>query len=161
MGKKHLPSKSKPKELIEIVADVAVYPAEAYEFVQAGLHFTVERVHQETPPDPDVPDSHHLTGRQLSLGLRQFAWDRWGLLARTVLTRWNITSTTDFGRIVYALIDAGILGKSDSDRVEDFRNVYDFKTLETHYLISGGGMGARPETGGSDSPSQVKKCPNP
>lgn len=135
MGKKQTPAQPRPKELLDIVRDVAVYPPEAYEFVQAGLHFTAERVHATNPPDPLIPDSHHLTGQQLSLGLRDFAWERWGLLAKTVLGRWNVTSTNDFGRIVYALIDAGILGKSETDRIDDFRNVYDFRTLDTQYQI--------------------------
>jgi uncharacterized repeat protein (TIGR04138 family) len=49
-------------------------------------------------------------------------------LARTVLVRWNVTSTYDFGRIVFAMVDSGLMQKTDDDSIEDFRNVYDFKT---------------------------------
>jgi uncharacterized repeat protein (TIGR04138 family) len=131
---------SGPKDLATIVADVAVYPIEAYEFVQHGLNHAVTAVHGPLPehldgkvPKLDDPEviSRHVSGRQLCLGLRDFAWERWGLLARTVLGRWNITSTNDFGRIVFAMIDAGVFSKTDSDRPEDFRDVYDFATLET------------------------------
>ena len=67
------------------------------------------------------------------------AW-RWpgqmGQAGATVLRRWNITSTLDFGRIVFALIAAGNMQKTDEDTLEDFRNVYDFKnTFETGYRI--------------------------
>ena len=42
----------------------------------------------------------------------------------------------DFGRIVFALIEAGQMQKTDEDTIEDFRNVYDFKTaFETDYRI--------------------------
>jgi uncharacterized repeat protein (TIGR04138 family) len=43
-----------------------------------------------------------------------------------VLRRWNIHSTTDFGRIVFALVDNGFLQKTEQDRIEDFRDVFDF-----------------------------------
>jgi uncharacterized repeat protein (TIGR04138 family) len=51
------------------------------------------------------------------------------MLARTVLRRWNITGTYDFGRIVFALVEHGHMAKTDDDTVEDFKNVYDFKSV--------------------------------
>lgn len=112
------------KRLEEIVEEVGVYPIEAYEFVRQGLSFTVSRLHGNS--DPDEP--RHVSGQDLSAGLRDYAIQNWGMLARTVLERWNITSTFDFGRIVFAMIAAGWMHKTDSDTIEDFRNVYDFKT---------------------------------
>jgi uncharacterized repeat protein (TIGR04138 family) len=53
-----------------------------------------------------------------------------------VLRQWNIQSTLDFGRIVFALIEAGQMQKTDDDTIEDFRNVFDFKSaLELEYRI--------------------------
>ncbi len=76
---------------------------------------------------PTTEGEHrHITGQQLCLGLRDFALRQYGLLARTVLTRWGIHRTEDFGTIVYALIDAGQLRRSREDAIEDFANVYDF-----------------------------------
>ena len=70
------------------------------------------------------------------MGLREFALQRWGLMARTVLQRWNITSTFDFGRIVFAMVENDLMQKTDEDSIEDFRNVYDFKTaFEADYPI--------------------------
>src|SRR4051812_19176165 len=112
------------KSLDEIVDAVGLYPREAYRFVQAGLAHTVEKIHAET----EEGESHHVTGQQLSEGLREFALLQWGMLARTVLRRWNITGTYDFGRIVFALVEHGHMAKTDEDTVEDFRNVYDFKS---------------------------------
>jgi uncharacterized repeat protein (TIGR04138 family) len=114
------------KSLDEIVEAVGVYARDAYKFVQAGLHFTVTRLHGEETADPEV--NRHVSGQQLSEGLREFAMLQWGMLARTVLGRWGITSTLDFGRIVFALVEHGHMSKTDEDTVEDFRNVYDFAT---------------------------------
>ncbi|MGD1277532.1 MAG: Minf_1886 family protein [Tepidisphaeraceae bacterium] len=110
------------------------YPIEAYEFVHRGLAFTVGKVHgSATPPARD----RHVTGQQLCQGLREYALGLWGRMARTVLQHWNITGTIDFGRIVFELIEHKILAATEQDRIEDFRDVYDFKTaLETEYRIA-------------------------
>lgn len=101
------------------------YPLEAFLFVQRGLDYTVRRVHGEPSPH-DEPASRHVTGRDLCLGLRDFAIEQYGLLARSVLRRWRIYTCEDFGRIVFAMIDAGLMQRTDEDTLEDFCGVYDF-----------------------------------
>src|SRR5437773_11907191 len=91
------------KSLQEIVDEVGLYPLEAYLFVQNGLSYTVEKLHGEVKEEGK---SRHVAGRALCEGLREFALMNWGLLARTVLERWGITRTLDFGRIVFALVDS-------------------------------------------------------
>jgi uncharacterized repeat protein (TIGR04138 family) len=113
------------KTLAELVEEVGVYHEDAYRFVQQGLSFTVERIHGK---NPDLTTCRHITGHDLSEGLRDFAVLQWGMLARTVLARWSITSTLDFGRIVFALVDNGYMQKTDDDTIEDFRNVFDFRS---------------------------------
>src|SRR4051812_13750611 len=122
------------KSLDEIVEVVGLYPREAYKFVQAGLSYTVEKIHAEIADDPEA--SRHVSGQQLCEGLREFALKEWGLMARTVLRRWKITATDDFGRIVFALVEHQHMSKTDEDDVEDFRNVYDFKSaFDQNYQI--------------------------
>jgi uncharacterized repeat protein (TIGR04138 family) len=122
------------KSLDEIVEIVGLYPREAYKFVQAGLNYTVEKVHAEIAEDPEA--NKHVTGQQLCEGLREFALKEWGLLAHTVLKRWNVTTTYDFGRIVFALVEYKHMAATDDDTVEDFRNVFDFKTaFDSNYKI--------------------------
>jgi uncharacterized repeat protein (TIGR04138 family) len=130
-----MPPQNEPKQktLTQLAADIGSYPAEAFDFVQRGLSYTVQKMHGELA-DPEA--SRHVSGQQLCEGLREFALTQWGLLARTVLRRWSITSTLDFGEIVFALIEAGQMQKTDDDRLEDFRNVYDFKkAFEAGYRI--------------------------
>lgn len=110
------------------------YPVEAYEFVQRGLSYSASRIHGPDASDPEA--QRHVTGQQLSEGLRDFALMQYGLLARMVLSKWNIKSTYDFGRIVFAMVDNGFMRKTDHDNIEDFRNVYDFlAAFETNYRI--------------------------
>lgn len=68
----------------------------------------------------------HISGAELAQSCREFALEQFGLTARTVLQHWGIHGTDDFGRIVYVLIDVGLLLKHPTDRVEDFDSVYDF-----------------------------------
>ena len=105
------------------------YSPEAFQFVREGLAHTVRMIHgegiPETPTGP-APNEHHVSGRQLCNGLRDYALQRYGMLARTVLSRWGIRRTEDFGRIVYGMIDLGLLRKNDNDTIDDFRGVFDF-----------------------------------
>lgn len=121
------------KMLARVAAEVGLYPIEAYDFVQDGLFYTVRRVYgNQVDPGAD----HHVSGQQLCEGLREYALLRWGLMARAVLHRWNITSTRDFGRIVFSMVEGGHLRKRPQDCIEDFANVYDFRTcFEIGYQI--------------------------
>jgi uncharacterized repeat protein (TIGR04138 family) len=68
----------------------------------------------------------HVSGQQVCHALREVALAKYGPLAPTVLRRWGLRSTEDFGVIVYALIDRGELRCSSDDRFDDFVGVYDF-----------------------------------
>ena len=117
----------------QVVNDLGLYPPEAYAFIQQGLSYTVQRVHGKVK-DPKA--SRHVNGSDLCEGLRELALQQWGRLARTVLRRWNVTSTVDFGRIVFAMVEAGLMQTTEDDNLEDFRNVYDFRVaFETDYQI--------------------------
>ncbi len=127
----------------EILGSVP-YPIEAFAFVREGLNFAVERVHEDPESMPE--DERHISGQQLCLGLRELAISRWGLLAPLVLEHWRVRRTYDFGRIVFAMIDAGLMTKTRRDSLEDFQAVYDFdEAFSRESLVAqlgAGGAGA-------------------
>jgi uncharacterized repeat protein (TIGR04138 family) len=136
------PKHQSKKSIDEIIDEQGLYPREAFEFVRRGLGYTVERVHAEQT-DPEA--SRHVTGQQLCEGLRQFALAQWGLLARTVLRRWNITRTDDFGIIVFTLVEHSEMAKTDEDTEDDFHLVYDFATaFDLGYRIESKSIESRP-----------------
>lgn len=104
------------KKIEEILAKNPGYKFEAYSFVMAGLHSTVSKLAQP----------RHVTGRELCEGLRGYAFEQFGPMARTVLEYWGIRSTEDFGKIVFLLIEAELLRKTEEDSVGDFEKVFDF-----------------------------------
>lgn len=78
----------------------------------------------------------HITGPELLESVREFALERFGLLARTVFHCWSIHATDDFGRVVFDLIDRGLMSKTDGDQLSDFCDVYDFEeALDNQYRI--------------------------
>jgi uncharacterized repeat protein (TIGR04138 family) len=70
--------------------------------------------------------TRHVSGSQLCEAMKRYAQEQYGYMAKVVLNSWGFHSTSDFGEVVYNLIEAGILKKSDSDRRRDFDDVFDF-----------------------------------
>ena len=92
------------------------YHERAYLFVLAALEYAQGR----------LPARRHLSGGELAWACRDFALEQFGLLAPTVLGHWGVTRTADFGTIVFALIDASLLARQPTDKIEDFERVYEF-----------------------------------
>ena len=92
------------------------YQETVYLFVLSSLHHVIEQ----------LPEPRHITGRELTAGVRDLALTRFGPMARTVLEHWGVHSTEDVGQIVFALVEAGILIKQDEDDLNDFVGVFDF-----------------------------------
>ena len=124
-----------PEELVDL-SRTSRYPLDAFLFVQRGLDHTVRSLHGDdeeinlgdSPEELEaVEKSRHVSGRQLCEGIRDFAIGQYGMLASLVLGHWNVRKSADFGRIVFEMVDAGLMRKTDDDRVEDFNDVFDFR----------------------------------
>lgn len=118
----------------QLLRDDRRYPRDAYAFLSEGLQFTSQLVHGK-PSDSAEETPRHVSGQQLCEGLRQLAVQRWGRLAGLVLRRWGLRTTRDFGEMVFRLVERGLLGKQEADRVEDFDDVYDFDDAFGSYDI--------------------------
>ena len=108
------------KRTIEEIAEQdGRYNPRAVRFVYEGLGFTAKKV--STEPG-------HVTGQVLCEGLRQMALEKWGRLAQLVLNTWQVKSTRDLGEIVYLLIKHKWMKAQPTDTIDDFNDVFDFKT---------------------------------
>jgi len=108
------------KRLEEIARESGRYPPQAFAFVYEGLGHAAKNIADEPP---------HVSGQSLCEALRDLALQRWGRLAMLVLNCWNIKSTRDFGEIVYLMIRHKWMSAQPTDSIEDFDDVYDFKTV--------------------------------
>jgi len=109
----------------QAVAEICVrdsrYASESYCFLREALDATVKALKK-----PAEGLDRHVTGRELCEGFRDLALQEFGPLALTVLHAWGIQRTEDIGEIVFNLVDAGKLGKTEKDSRRDFANIYDF-----------------------------------
>jgi uncharacterized repeat protein (TIGR04138 family) len=96
----------------------------AYDFVRLGLDQTVKDLRKKEGGKAER--SRHVTGPELLEGLRLYALDQFGPLAKTVLNAWGIRRCQDFGDIVFNLIEYNVFSKTDSDRREDFADIFEF-----------------------------------
>jgi uncharacterized repeat protein (TIGR04138 family) len=117
-------------KLAEVVKRDPRYSYEAYEFVFQALHHTQKLLGREPAPEAGeagqgAEPRQHVSGPELLEGARSLALQEFGLMARTVLRMWGICKTDDFGEIVFNLVEAELMSKTDEDRREDFRNVFD------------------------------------
>lgn len=103
-------------ELERIAGSDSRYKVEAYLFVMNALEFTLARLGRRG----------HISGRELLEGVKDLAKERFGPTARMVFEHWGVRRTDDVGEIVFNLVGAGVLGKTEQDSKDDFRDVYDF-----------------------------------
>jgi uncharacterized repeat protein (TIGR04138 family) len=105
----------------DILCDDPRYAKNAYYFVRSALNHTVK-----TLAEKSRRTVQHISGGQLLEGFRQYALEQFGPMAATVFESWGLRETSDVGAIVFNLVEHGVLGKTDRDSMEDFKDVYTF-----------------------------------
>jgi len=95
------------------------YKPEAYEFVLEALTFTQKKFKK----------SRHVTGKELLEGIKVLLMQEFGPMTMTVLNFWGVAGTEDFGNIVFNLVKERVLSKTEEDKIETFRNVFDFEAV--------------------------------
>lgn len=127
------------KRIAEIAKKDGRYHFESYIFIQQALAYAQFELGMGLPRPfglegegeeeemTEPPPEAHLTGQQLCEAARLYALDMYGLMAKVVLNNWGIETTTDFGNIVFKLIEVGEMTQSAEDRLEDFKDLYDFE----------------------------------
>jgi uncharacterized repeat protein (TIGR04138 family) len=115
------------------------YHPMAYKFVFSALRFTQEQLGR----DRSTEATGHISGPELLDGIRRLGLQHFGMMSIVVFKTWGIHSTDDFGKIVFQLIEAGEMRKTDDDQLGDFLGVYDFSkvflddyTLDTSEVFS-------------------------
>jgi uncharacterized repeat protein (TIGR04138 family) len=115
-------------EFAEIVASICRedprFDRRAYDFVRLGLDHTVKELRKKDTVRAER--SRHVSGPELLEGLRVYALEQFGPLAKTVLNTWGVRRCRDFGDIVFNLIEYNVFSKTENDRREDFDDIYSF-----------------------------------
>ncbi len=118
--------KSMDENFLQSIEDLAErdgrFKKDAYLFIYDALQYTVEKLGKTDLPT----EERHISGRDLLYGISEFALDQLGPLTRSVFAHWGIYKTRDFGEIVFNLVNAKLMSKTERDNIEDFIDVYDF-----------------------------------
>lgn len=110
-------------DLICLLGKRPCYPKAAYEFVLMAL----SRATNEKQQRLNQTEFEEVTAAELLITLRDLALESFGSKALSQLLKWNIRRTEDFGELVFNLVEIGWVGKTATDRKEDFANGYDFR----------------------------------
>jgi len=111
----------------EIIKKDPRYSIQAYQFVFEALDYTTNMLGKNQHKTTDV--DRHVTGKQLMEGIRKFALKQFGFMSLTVFEQWGIKQDADFGNIVFNLVESGLMGKTETDSRDDFKNIYDLKKV--------------------------------
>lgn len=112
-------------KLQEIIKKNKRYQIQSYQFIFEALDFTASKLGKKYNSLKE--EERHVTGQELSEGIKQYALQKFGFMTREIFEQWGITKSKNFGEIVFNLVKSGLMGKTESDSVEDFDNLYDFK----------------------------------
>jgi uncharacterized repeat protein (TIGR04138 family) len=109
----------------EILARDPRYHRDAYFFVKDALDYTQKLVNKNT--EHATGRVRHVTGQELLGGIRDFALVQFGPMTITVFEEWGVRSCTDFGEIVFNMVESALLAKTEKDTRDDFKSGYDFE----------------------------------
>ncbi len=112
------------KKLQKVVEKDCRYSMQSYQFIFEALDFTASKLGKKH--NSALDDERHVTGQELSEGVKQYALAKFGFMARIVFEQWGITKSKDFGEIVFNLVESGLMGKTKTDSIDDFKDLYDF-----------------------------------
>ena len=88
-------------------------------FVLAAFEFSLRRLRVRSRPQV-------VSCQELCNAVRDLAAQEYGLMAKEVLNAWGIESTETVGRIVFALVEAQKMTKTEEDTLADFNRVFNF-----------------------------------
>ncbi|MCZ6596966.1 MAG: hypothetical protein O7B99_04950 [Planctomycetota bacterium] len=101
------------------------YSPEAFRFLFESLEYAIRLAGKEREQGAE----RHVTGQEVLQGMREFARNTFGPLAAQVWRSWGVHEAMDWGRIVFLLVEGGLLNRQDSDTIEDFRQGFDFEEV--------------------------------
>ena len=111
------------KDIEDLAESDGHYAKAAYLFIYDALQFTVEKMGKESLPK----QQRHVSGRDLVRAISEYGMDQFGPLTASVFEHWGVRETRDFGEMVFNLVGANMMSKTDDDRIDDFVEVYAFE----------------------------------
>ena len=123
----------KSRDLIDTIGNISaekgLFASESYIFVLEALEIAMT----------DGEDRGHISGEDLLGFIRDLGRKRFGPMAGDVFNAWGVRETLDFGRIVFHLVEEGLLRKREEDSLLDFLEKFDFEEAFALKVFEGKG----------------------
>ena len=97
---------------------------DSYYFLREALDYTQRVSSKKNQNRP----TKHVIGQELLEGIRDYALEQFGPMTIAVLEEWGIKSCSDFGELVFNMVETSLLAKTENDSRADFQAGYDFTT---------------------------------
>ncbi|QJX01046.1 Minf_1886 family protein [Frigoriglobus tundricola] len=128
--------------ILELCREDSRFAYEAYDFVCDAVTYTQDRLGRAADRDDDA--DHHVSGAELLRGTCDLAVREFGMMAPVVFKQWGVRTTDHIGEIVFKLIKAQRLSKSDRDDPDDFHDLFDLhQTLTDGFELTLGDTAKR------------------
>lgn len=98
------------------------FAPEAFVFLLESLDTAVKLAGRDAAKGSE----RHVSGRELLEGMKLHAIKIFGPMAAHVWRSWGVRESLDWGRIVFLLVDEGLLNRQESDSIDDFSDGFDF-----------------------------------
>lgn len=116
-----------PRTIETLAAQKGVFRADAYFFVIEAIELAMAST--------DVRE--HISGEFLLGWIKKMGQERFGIMAGDVFRAWGVHSTLDFGRVVFHLVEEGLLKKQQEDTLIDFLDGFEFDQAFTLKAFQG------------------------
>ncbi len=104
------------RRLAPILAREKKYKLESYVFISEAVNYAVTSLKAQ----------RHVTAAELLTSLRDYAFREYGVISPQVLKDLGIDDAADVGKLVYLMIEVGLLSSSPEDSPEDFKINFKF-----------------------------------
>lgn len=120
------------QEAVEkIVTQNQRYRPDAYLFLREVMDVAVKRQKKQRKELQPM----HVSATELLEAFRLLALKEFGPMALTLLQYWGIKNSSDVGQIVFNLIEADVVGKTEDDTLAAFSNGFDFQQAFVHPFL--------------------------
>ena len=104
------------KRLAPLLAREKKYKLESYIFISEAVNYAVT----------SLKERRHVSASELLTSLRDYAFREYGVISSQVLKDLGIDDAADVGKLVYLMIEVGLLSSSPEDSPDDFKINFKF-----------------------------------
>ena len=105
------------------------YPLEAYDFAFEAFRFAANRHESQTDTGGEERPNSRSPEESLCRTFCDYAISKYGIRAQETLAGWSISKTDDFGCVMLALVEVGLVQFEGSGELGNFDGLFDLDAV--------------------------------